>query len=79
MDNFDPAATEGYFIGVDNAVFGLLQMRRISNPGGTPTVSANIGVTVAATLSPINVNHSGNTGGTTGRLSSLDDRLFAAP
>lgn len=78
VDNFDPAATEGYFIGVDNAVFGLLQMRRISNPGGTPTVSANIGVTVAATLSPINVNHSGNTGGTTGRLSSLDDRLFAA-
>ena len=78
VDNFDPAATEGYFIGVDNAAFGLLQMRRVSNPGGTPTISANIGITVPATLSPINVNHSGNTGGTNGRLSSLDDRLFAA-
>lgn len=78
VDNFDPAATEGYFIGVDNASWGLLQLRRISNPGGTPTVSANIPLTVPATLSPINVNHSGNTGGTNGRLSSLDDRLFAA-
>src|SRR5438876_716833 len=36
VDNFDPAATEGYFIGVDNQVFGKLQVRRVSTPGGTP-------------------------------------------
>ncbi|MFN8587633.1 MAG: Calx-beta domain-containing protein [Candidatus Eisenbacteria bacterium] len=78
VDNYDPAATEGYFIGVDNASWGLLQMRRVSNPGGTPTISGNLGITVAATLAPVLVNHLGNTGGTNGRLSSLDDRLFAA-
>ncbi len=78
VDNYDPAATEGYFIGVDNAVYGLLQMRRVSNPGGSPTISANIGVTVPATGAPVLVPHLGNTGGNNGRLSSLDDRLFAA-
>lgn len=78
VDNYDPAATEGYFIGVDNASWGLLQMRRVSTPGGTPTISSNLSISVAATLSPVLVNHLGNTGGTNGRLSSLDDRLFAA-
>ena len=42
VDNFDPAANEGFFIGVDNLAFGLLQMRRVATPGGTPTISANI-------------------------------------
>ena len=53
-------------------------MRRISNPGGTPAISVDILITVNATSYPIPVDHLGNTGGITGRLESLDDRLFAA-
>jgi hypothetical protein len=36
VDNDDPNATEGYFVGVDIEVFGQLDVMRISNPGGTP-------------------------------------------
>ena len=78
VDNFDPAATEGYFVGVDNATFSTLVFRRVSNPGGTPTISANISVTVPTTVYPNPVEHAGNTGGLNGRLDSLNDRLFAA-
>ena len=78
VDDDDPAADEGYFLGADNASFGTLVLRRVADPGGTPTISANLPVTVAATKSPILVDHLGNTGGTSGRLSPLDDRLFAA-
>ncbi len=78
VDNYDPAATEGYFIGVDNAVFSQLDIRRVSNPGTTPTLSATLTVTVPTTTFPNPVTHLGNTGGNNGRLDSLDDRLFAA-
>ncbi|TPW16971.1 MAG: hypothetical protein FD129_558, partial [bacterium] len=78
VDNFNPSANEGYFIGVDNATFGTLMFRRVGTPGGTPTISANISITTATTTFPENVPHLGNTGGTNGRLSALDDRLFAA-
>lgn len=77
VDNYDPAATEGYFIGVDNATFGTLVVRRVSTPGGTPTMSGNITITVSATAYPITVRHQGNAT-TNGRLDALDDRLFAA-
>lgn len=78
VDNPDPAATEGYFIGVDNATFGTLMIRRVSTPGGTPTLSGNLSLTVPTTSYPLVVNHQGNTGGTNGRLDALDDRLFMA-
>ncbi|MGB5065411.1 MAG: DUF11 domain-containing protein, partial [Candidatus Competibacter sp.] len=79
VDNIDPAATEGYFVGVDNATFSTIMFRRVSNPGSaTPTISANISVTVPATTFPNRVEHAGNTGGTNGYLDSLDDRLYAA-
>lgn len=78
VDNPDPSATEGYFIGTDNATFGTLMIRRVSTPGGTPTISSNISLTVPTTSSPLLVNHSGNTGGNNGRLDALDDRLFMA-
>lgn len=78
VDNYDPAATEGYFIGVSNAAFGRLIMRRISDPGGTPTISADILITVSSTAFPIPVAHLGNTGGNNGRLDALDDRLYSA-
>ena len=78
VDNVDPAATEGYFIGVSNTLFGRLVLRRVGTPAGTPTVSANIGITVPATSFPLTVPHLGNTGGTAGYLSAANDRLFAA-
>ncbi len=78
VDNPDPTATEGYFVGTDNASFGLLQVRRVSNPGTSPTVSGNLSITVPTTGAPILVNHQGNTGGNNGRLDALDDRLFMA-
>ncbi len=79
VDNFDPGATEGYFVGPDNAAFSIIQFRRISNPGSlTPTISANIPITVPATTTPNPVEHLGNTGGNNGRLDSLDDRFFQA-
>jgi hypothetical protein len=78
VDNFDPSATQGYIIGPSDSAFGRLVLRRISNPGGTPTISGNIPVVVNATSSPIKVDHLGNTGGANGRLDALDDRLYAA-
>ena len=78
VDNYDPAATEGYFIGASSAFYGRVVLRRVSTPGGTPSISANLLVTVSATTSSINVPHLGNTGGTNGNLDGLDERLYAA-
>ncbi len=78
VDNFDIAATEGYFIGVDNATFGTLMMRRVSTPAGVPTISGNISITVNATTFPQPVPHLGNLDPGDGDLDALDDRLFAA-
>lgn len=85
-DNPDPTNTgptaTGYFIGVDNATFNTLMIRRVTDPGNTvvaPTISANISVaTPLTTRFPVLVPHLGNTGGTGGRLDALDDRLYAA-
>jgi hypothetical protein len=76
VENDDPTATEGYFIGVDNQSFGLLVLRRISNPGGTPSISGNLNLSVPATAFPISQVHKGETGNK--NLDALDDRLFAA-
>jgi len=79
VDNYDATATEGYFVGPDNATFSTIMFRRVSNPGSaTPTISANIAVTVPTTTTPNPVTHAGNTGGNNGRLDSLDDRFFEA-
>src|SRR6185369_208696 len=78
VDNFDPGATEGYFVGPDNATFSTIMFRRVSNPGSlTPTISANISVAVpTTTLSGTQtirlVQHAGNTGGNNGLLDTLD-------
>jgi hypothetical protein len=86
VDNFSPTATEGYFIGASDSLFGELVMRRVSTPGATPTISADILVPVSTTFSPVIVDHLGNTnvadtdldGFADGDLDALDDRLFAA-
>jgi hypothetical protein len=78
VDNYDPAANEGYFVGASIAAFGRMVFRRVGTPGGTPTISSNILVSVPTTSFPISVPHLGNTGGTNGQLDGLDDRLLAA-
>jgi uncharacterized repeat protein (TIGR01451 family) len=74
VNNDDPSATEGYFVGVDICLFGLLQIRRVNNPGGTPTLSGNLAVSVPTTWFPVDQVQPG--GAPT--LDALDDRLFAA-
>jgi len=74
VNNDDSTATQGYFIGADASTFGRLVLRRISNPGTTPTISGNINLTVPTTTIPINVPAQGSTTA----LESVDDRLFAA-
>ena len=76
VNNDDPAATQGYFIGVDDRSTGTLALRRVSNPGGTPTISANILITVPATITPSSVVSVPALGSSL-NLSGLDARLFA--
>jgi hypothetical protein len=79
VDNYDPAAAEGYFIGISWGAFGRVNMRRVATPGATPSISADIPINTPLTTSfPIPVAHLGNTGGNNGRIDSLDDRLYAA-
>lgn len=75
VDNHDPGATKGHFIGVDNATFGTLVLREVINPGsGSPTLAANVFLTVPATAFPMDVTTPG--GGQP--LDGLDDRLQGA-
>ena len=76
VQNDDPTSTEGYFVGVSNAVFSRVVIKRVSTPGGTPTLSADINLTVPTTVFPIAQLTKFN--GTTKTLDALDDRLFAA-
>jgi hypothetical protein len=72
--DMDPNVADGYFIGADNQFLNRLDVRRITDPGGTPAISANQTVTVPTTSSPLAVPALGATGG----LDPLDDRLFEA-
>ncbi len=59
VTNFDDNTDQGYVIGVDNLAKGRLVLRRILNPSGTPTLSADVVVTqdVDPTGDPIDVPH----------------------
>jgi Bacterial Ig-like domain len=70
----DPSVNEGYIVGPDNQFFSRIVVRRITDPGGTPSISGNLNVTVPTTTLPINVPQQGS--GST--LDPLDDRLFEA-
>ncbi len=74
VDNVDPNATEGAFIGVSNAFFGELALRRVADPGGTPSISSNVLITVPSTAFPLAAPQTGSGK----KLDALDDRLFAA-
>jgi hypothetical protein len=73
-EDMDPNVAQGYLIGVDNRFFGLLDVRRVSNPAGTPTLSGNLSVFVPSTYFPLDVPAQG----TSTRLDALDDRRFEA-
>ncbi|HEX6715168.1 MAG TPA: hypothetical protein VF066_17390, partial [Thermoleophilaceae bacterium] len=78
VDNDDPGATTGFFIGVDNQNFGQLDLLKVADPGGTPTLSTQT-LTVPATAVPLAAANLGGVpipGGT--KLDDLDDRLYAA-
>ena len=74
VDHFDPAATEGYFIGMDYTSTSKLQLRRVANPGGTPSLSGNVTVNVSSFAAPIKVPSLGSAV----PLDGLDNRLLAA-
>ena len=83
VDNYDPNNTGpsaiGYFIGNDLVTVGSFALRRITDPGGTPTLSANILIAPTITYAlPVLVPHKGNTGGNSGRLNAVTDCLYAA-
>lgn len=78
VDNYAANSTEGYFIGTDANSLGRLVLRRVTNPGGVPVMSANIYLNVLATSQPITVRHRGNINGVNGRLDAIDDRLTMA-
>ena len=78
VDNEDAAVGVGFFIGVDNSSLGSLMLRRVSTPGGTPTISGNVAIAVSPTAQPITVRHLGNLGSTNGQLDGGDDRLTSA-
>jgi PKD repeat protein len=74
--NDDPNATEGYFIGVDNSGASALIVRRVSNPGGVPSISGNLSVAVPTITAPIAQVHQGDT--LNKKLDPVDNRLFSA-
>jgi len=78
VDNHDPNAAEGYFIGVASALFGQLVVHRVTDPGGNPSMPPEVYLSVPLTGGTIPVPHLGNTGGANGRLDGLDRRLIAA-
>ncbi|MBS1713913.1 MAG: hypothetical protein JST30_06210, partial [Armatimonadetes bacterium] len=75
VDNDDPASTDGYVIGVDNASFSKLCMVKVFNADtNSPTISANMTLAVPTTVNPASVPALG----TTGSLDALDDRVYHA-
>jgi hypothetical protein len=74
VDNDDPAASDGFLIGVANDSQGLLVLRRISNPGDVPSISGDLNLVVPPTAAPVGVPVQGSTV----PLDALDDRLFVA-
>lgn len=77
VSNDDPAATEGFFIGVDTLAFNTMQIRRVTNPGGVPSISGNLTVSgIPATRFPVLQVVEGSNPNR--RLDALDDRLLAA-
>jgi hypothetical protein len=70
----DPTIDAGYVVGPDNQIANRIDVRRITDPGGTPAISPDLVVPIPATAQPLPVPALGTTGG----LDALDDRFFEA-
>ena len=74
-ENDNAGATESYVIGVDNAVYSKLDFRRVTYPGGVPTLGPQIQITVPTTTgSADDVPAQGSTT----NVDALNDRLYEA-
>lgn len=73
-DNDDPASNEGYVFGTDGQFYGNVKVRKIADPGGTPSMSSDFNITVPSTYNGRSVTALGSTA----PLDGLDDRIFAA-
>ncbi|CAN5277090.1 hypothetical protein BH09BAC2_BH09BAC2_02280 [soil metagenome] len=73
VQNDDPNATEGFFIGSSQSVYGSILIRKITYSGSTPSISADMVFNTLATAAPVNPPNKGG-----GNLDALDDRPFAA-
>ena len=69
-----PDVAAGYVVGPDNQIANRIDVRRITDPGGTPAISGNLVIPIPATAQPLPVPAQGTTGG----LDALDDRFFEA-
>ena len=74
VDNYDPNAGVGFFVGVSVCFLGELVFARITNPGSNSPGAQLIVLTVPRTATPAAVP----TLGSTNPLDGLDDRLLAA-
>ncbi len=74
VSNDDSSSGEGYFIGINGSSYTSLLIKRVTDPGGTPSISASFTLTVPTTSYPINVPAKGSTD----RLLGNDNRLSAA-
>ena len=73
VDNDDPGTTQGYIIGTDPGFLNRINIRRISTPGGTPTM----GPTITLAVSNTSILNQAAMGSTTD-VNTSDARLFSA-
>lgn len=73
VDNDDPSWNEGYFIGTDPTTPTRINIRRISNPGGTPVLGANVILPISGTTLLDQLVRGAGT-----PLATVSMRLFAA-
>lgn len=73
VQNDDPAAANGYFIGASRTYYAKLNIRRVTFSGGTPTLSADLALTTLQVYSPKTVPTLNGTA-----IDGGDWRLYAA-
>lgn len=73
VQNDDPNATEGYFIGASQSLYSKLVIRRVSYSGSTPTLSGDLNLSTPTMYSPKTVPTLGGTS-----IDGNDRRLCAA-
>lgn len=60
VDSWDPNTGEGYTVGTDLFTYGVMILRRFSDPGGVPVMSPPIRITVPNNVEAFPVDHKGN-------------------